>query len=133
MSVAMTFTDEQQRFLEQLALRIPSLFESIRNGNVKSEYIIGLRNVDQRHVRLKLVAEVVDPGANPLRTHGMQVPTELAQPIIELPAKVNNKSVKRPKDSPTRGTSTSGAPAKDTPTRDSPISESSAPPRSIPD
>jgi len=41
----------------------------IRLGNIKSEYIIGVRRIDERHVRLKLVAEVVDPGANPLATH----------------------------------------------------------------
>lgn len=61
---------EQQAFLEQLALRIPRLFEAIAQGNVKSEYIVGVRRIGTRHVRLKLVAEVVDPGANPLATHG---------------------------------------------------------------
>lgn len=61
---------QQQDFLERLALRIPSLFDAIAQGNVKSEYIIGVRYIGARHVRLKLVAEVVDPGANPLATHG---------------------------------------------------------------
>lgn len=60
---------QQQDFLERLALRIPSLFDAIAQGNVKSEYIIGVRYIGARHVRLKLVAEVVDPGANPLATH----------------------------------------------------------------
>jgi len=62
---------EQQDFLEKLALRIPRLFNVIRQGNVKSEYIIGIRQIDNRHVRLKIVAEVVDPGINPLSSHGM--------------------------------------------------------------
>jgi len=62
---------EQQDFLEKLALRIPRLFDVIRQGNVKSEYIIGIRQIDNRHVRLKIVAEVVDPGINPLSSHGM--------------------------------------------------------------
>lgn len=61
---------QQQDFLERLALRIPRLFDAIAQGNVKSEYIIGVRYIGARHVRLKLVAEVVDPGANPLATHG---------------------------------------------------------------
>lgn len=62
--------NERQRiFLEQLAQRIPRLFDAIGQGNIKSEFIIGVRHIDKRQVRLKLVAEVVDPGANPLATH----------------------------------------------------------------
>jgi len=57
--------EDQRRFLEQLAARIPRL----RLGNVKSEYIVGIRRIGSRQVRLKLVAEVVDPGANPLESH----------------------------------------------------------------
>lgn len=64
--------DEQYEFLKQLALRIPRLFDAIDQGNIKSEYIIGLRRIGQRDVRLKLVAEVVDPGPNPLKSHGTQ-------------------------------------------------------------
>lgn len=60
---------EQQAFLDKLASRIPKLFEVIRQGNIKSEYIIGIRRIGQRHVRLKMVAEVVDAGANPLASH----------------------------------------------------------------
>jgi hypothetical protein len=67
----MAVSEDQQKFLEQLANRIPRLFSAIRDGNTKSEYIIGNRRIDGRQVRLKLVAEVVDPGANPLQTHGM--------------------------------------------------------------
>lgn len=62
--------EAQRRFLEGIADRIPRLFEAIGAGNVRAEFIIGLRRVGPRHVRLKLVAEVVDPGANPLGTHG---------------------------------------------------------------
>ncbi|MFT5046276.1 MAG: hypothetical protein ACI8UP_003255 [Porticoccaceae bacterium] len=61
--------NEQQAFLEKLASRIPQLFEVIRQGNIKSEYIIGIRRIGQRHVRLKIVAEVVVAGANPLASH----------------------------------------------------------------
>ncbi len=48
---------------------IPKLFDAIRLGNVKSEYVLGDRIIGRRQVRLKLVAEVVDPGSNPLATH----------------------------------------------------------------
>ncbi len=48
---------------------IPKLFDAIRLGNVKSEYVLGDRIIGKRQVRLKLVAEVVDPGSNPLATH----------------------------------------------------------------
>ncbi|MFK8083263.1 MAG: hypothetical protein AB8B97_23540 [Granulosicoccus sp.] len=74
----MAVNEEQQKFLEQLAQRIPRLFDAIRAGNVKSEYIVGVRRIGQRHIRLKLVAEVVDPGANPLRTHGALVPVTVS-------------------------------------------------------
>ena len=74
----MAVTDEQQKFLEQLALRIPRLFEAIRAGNIKCEYIIGVRRIGHRHVQLKLIAEVVDPGANPLKTHGMPAPLNVS-------------------------------------------------------
>lgn len=62
--------DPQQRaFLEHIGLLIPKLFNAIRLGNVKSEYVLGDRIIGRRQVRLKLVAEVVDPGSNPLATH----------------------------------------------------------------
>lgn len=73
----MAVSDEQQKFLEQLALRIPRLFAAIRAGNIKCEYIIGVRRIGHRHVQLKLIAEVVDPGANPLKTHGMPAPVRV--------------------------------------------------------
>ncbi len=60
---------QQQAFLDHIGMLIPKLFEAIRLGNVKSEYVLGDRIIGQRQVRLKLVAEVVDPGANPLATH----------------------------------------------------------------
>jgi len=59
---------QQQAFLEHMAELIPKLFEAIRLGNVKSECVLGDRIIGRRQVRLKLVAEVVDPGANPLAT-----------------------------------------------------------------
>lgn len=73
--------DKQKAFLEKLALRIPRLFEAIRQGNIKSEYIIGVRKIGRRNVCLKIVAEVVDTGANPLASHStlLEVSTERVQ------------------------------------------------------
>lgn len=69
----------QLEFLEQLGERIPRLFEAIARGNVKSEFIVGVRTINSRQVRLKLVAEVVDPGSNPLATHGQALPLPQAR------------------------------------------------------
>ena len=72
----------QRAFLEQLAARIPALFEAISRGNVKSEYIIGVRRLGKRQVRLKLVAEVVEPGQqSPLHTHSVLRPVDIGDPV----------------------------------------------------
>lgn len=100
----MPINEEQQKFLEQLAARIPRLFDAIRAGNIKSEYIVGVRRIGQRHVRLKLVAEVVDPGANPLKTHGTLVPVsvtvqaEVVPGTLIDPNRRDTVSVARPDD-----------------------------------
>jgi hypothetical protein len=67
----MPLTEKQLRFLEQIALRIPVLIGAIGQGNLKSEYTLGVRRIGSRLVRLKMVAEVVDAGANPLQTHSL--------------------------------------------------------------
>lgn len=78
-------TPDQQAFLENLARRIPRLFAAIREGNVRSEYIIGVRRIDSRQVRLKLVAEVVDSGANPLATHSSLAVVEAVKGVPGIP------------------------------------------------
>ena len=72
--VIMAVNEQQQKFLEQIAACIPRLFEAIKAGNVKSEFYIGLKRIGNQQVQLKMVAEVLDPGDNPLKTHGMQAP-----------------------------------------------------------
>lgn len=62
-------TPSQTAFLNSVAKRIPALMEAIRLGNQRSEFILGRRHINGRQVRLLLVAEVVDAGANPLATH----------------------------------------------------------------
>jgi len=61
--------DRKTAFLDKIAVSIPRLFAAIQDGNERSEYILGTRNIDDRQVRLVLMAEVVDPGGNPLATH----------------------------------------------------------------
>jgi len=83
---------QQQAFLQHIGTLIPKLFDAIRLGNVKSEYVLGDRIIGQRQVRLKLVAEVVDPGSNPLATHSQmrqnqeQALENANQPTLSNPA-----------------------------------------------
>lgn len=60
----------QQQFLQRVASQIPRLMKQIADGNERAELILGTRIVEGRQIRLLLVVEVVDPGANPLETHG---------------------------------------------------------------
>lgn len=82
---------QQQAFLQHIGTLIPKLFDAIRLGNVKSECVLGDRIIGQRQVRLKLVAEVVDPGSNPLATHS-QTRQNQVQPLksAEQPSKVGS-------------------------------------------
>ncbi len=41
---------------------------------MRAEYHLGSRTLDGRQVTLKLVAEVIDPGDNPLSTHSKPMP-----------------------------------------------------------
>lgn len=70
MPVEKPLNQQQIHFLRRVAASIPQLFAALEEGNVKSELILGLRRVRSRQARLKLVAELVDPGSNPLETHG---------------------------------------------------------------
>ncbi len=87
--------ETQRAFLEQLALRIPTLFEAISRGNVKSEYIIGVRRLGKRQVRLKLVAEVVEPGQqSPLHTHSILRSVDVVDHAgSHSPADLSNREV----------------------------------------
>lgn len=59
----------QWQWLEAVGARIPGLFASIKAGHAESRHVMGERVINGRTVRLSLVAQVVDPGANPLRSH----------------------------------------------------------------
>jgi len=76
----------QMQFLYQIADRIPRLFAALQEGNQRSEYVLGQRIIRGRQVRLVLMAEVVDPGHNPLATHSSTADKK-ADPhyIAELP------------------------------------------------
>lgn len=59
----------QWLWLRAVAARIPGLFHDINSGSEKSSFVMGERVINNRVVRLSLVAQVVDPGANPLHSH----------------------------------------------------------------
>ena len=63
---------DQKRFLHKIAHWIPILFEEIRRGNASSEITLGIRVIGDRRVRLFVRVEVIDPGRNPMETHGLQ-------------------------------------------------------------
>lgn len=67
-------TPAQMNFLTSIADKIPRLFKSIAEGNMHAEYQLGSRMLNGRQVKLSLVAEVCDPGDNPLSTHSKPMP-----------------------------------------------------------
>ena len=104
--------ETQRAFLEQLAVRIPALFDAIARGNVKSEYIIGVRRLGKRQVRLKLVAEVVEPGQqSPLHTHSVLRSVDVADRADSYPT-VKSSSHDRPVS---RETNIESSPVRDKP------------------
>jgi len=108
-TVSVRMNSRQQAFLQHIGTLIPKLFDAIRLGNVKSECVLGDRIIGQRQVRLKLVAEVVDPGNNPLATHSqarqnqVQALENAKQPDQAGPAKPPNLSDENKSISPRRG------------------------------
>ena len=101
---------QQRAFLEHIGMLIPKLFEAIRLGNVKSECVLGDRIIGNRQVRLKLVAEVVDPGSNPLATHSQRssfqplraVSTEVSTEIGTEVSKTNSEIGRQANEEPTK-------------------------------
>jgi len=75
----------QLEFLASLAQKIPRLFQAIAEGNMHAEYLLGTRVVEGRQVKLVLVAEVVDPGDNPLSTHSQPMPG-LQDGVADIPS-----------------------------------------------
>ncbi len=59
----------QWQWLKSHAERIPALFRGLEAGSTETSHVMGQRVIDGRTVRLSLVAQVVDPGTNPLRSH----------------------------------------------------------------
>jgi len=99
---------QQQAFLQHIGTLIPKLFDAIRLGNVKSECVLGERIIGRRQVRLKLVAEVVDPGSNPLATHSQN---RAHQTQAADRAKLQNPPHENPKlENPTNETALSSQP-----------------------
>ena len=73
-------TPKQWQWLIEAANRIPELFSVLEQGNTRADSILGERVINGRVVRLLLRAEVVDPGANPLRNHASASYPNTAKP-----------------------------------------------------
>lgn len=79
---------KQWKWLESVAAHIPGLFRGVESGSEKTTHVIGERIINGRTVRLSLVAQVVDPGTNPLNSHasancpstGVVVPDGMVMP-----------------------------------------------------
>ena len=50
---------KRRAWLEGIADRVPRLLDAIREGNYRSEFILGERQIDGRRVRLTLRAEAI--------------------------------------------------------------------------
>lgn len=60
---------KQWQWLLDVANRIPGLIGKIEQDNVRADTRLGERVIHGKRVRLYFVAEVVDPGADPLASH----------------------------------------------------------------
>lgn len=60
----------QLQWLEAACAAIPDLFARISAGADQADHVLGERMIGRRRVRLVFRVQVVDPGANPLATHG---------------------------------------------------------------
>lgn len=88
----------QANFLSKVIEAIPRLFQALEEGNVRAEWILGLRQVRRRQARLKLVAELVDAGDNPLKTHGARNQSK-REPTHSTPD-ISSNSAHDPADDP---------------------------------
>ena len=77
-------TPAQLNFLASVAEKIPRLFKAIAEGNMRAEYHLGSRTLEGRQVKLILVAEVIDPGDNPLSTHSKPMPGYQVEAIADV-------------------------------------------------
>lgn len=59
----------QWTWLTSVAAQIPRLFKEIATGKDSSNFVMGERVINNKVVRLSLVAQVVDAGGNPLASH----------------------------------------------------------------
>ena len=89
----------QWQWLSDVAGQIPRLFQAIKSGEEEATALLGERVIGGRTVRLTLMAEVVDPGADPLQSHASEnVPApEVVKPDgMVIPKARNRKRSKRP-------------------------------------
>ena len=90
--------ETQWRWLSDIANRIPALFQAIGNGETNAAILLGERVIGGRTVRLTLLAEVVDPGTDPLRSHAsvnFPAPDIVKPDDMSVPKPRNRKRSKR--------------------------------------
>lgn len=93
-------TPLQWQWLQSVGSRISGLFADIKAGQSLARHVMGERVINGRTVRLSLVAQVVDPGANPLRSHASaHYPStgDVVRPEGMVEPTVRRRSAKRPK------------------------------------
>ncbi len=93
-------TPLQWKWLESAGARIPALFAGIKSGQTETRHALGERVINGRRVRLSLVAQVVDPGANPLRSHastGYPYGGDVVRPEGMVEPQPRRRNAKRPK------------------------------------
>ncbi len=83
----MLMNSKQRQWLTEAAGRIPGLFETLKQGSARADTTLGIRVINGKHVRLSLLAEVLNPGTNPLSSH----------------ASVNYPNTARPPERPSGG------------------------------
>lgn len=90
--------ETQWQWLSDIASRIPALFQAIGSGETNATTLLGERVIGGRTVRLTLLAEVVDPGADPLRSHAsvnFPAPDIVRPDDMTAPKPRNRKRTKR--------------------------------------
>lgn len=90
---------KQWQWLNRIAAVIPELFKPLDDlSTSRTETTLGIRLIDGKHVKLSLVAEVVDPGRDPLQSHASvnyPMPDSERPDGMATPKPKNRKRAKR--------------------------------------
>ena len=88
---------KQWQWLLDVAKRIPRLIGKIEQGSIRADTTLGERVIDGKLVQLSFVAEVVDPGADPLASHASVNYPSTHTPISPGVQVKNTRKRRRPK------------------------------------